>query len=44
MLWRRELYTSSSGDRWFLAWDTGSVRPYILHEPNAASGGLPRQS
>ncbi len=44
MLWRRELYTSSSGDRWFLAWDTGSDRPYILHEPNAASGGLPRQS
>lgn len=27
MLWRRELYTSSSGDRWFLAWDKGVGLP-----------------
>lgn len=43
MLWRRELYTSANGDRWFLTRDTGSDRPYILHEPNTPSGGLPRQ-
>ncbi|WP_204165196.1 hypothetical protein [Methylobacterium radiodurans] len=43
MLWRRELHTSSSGDRWFLARDTAPDRPYILHEPDAASGGLPSQ-
>lgn len=43
MLWRRELYASSNGDRWFLARDTRSDRPYILHEPNKASGGLPQE-
>lgn len=35
----RELYRSSSGDRWQLARDPGSGRVFVLHEPNIASGG-----
>ena len=35
----RELYRSSSGDRWQLARDPDSGRVFILHEPNLASGG-----
>jgi hypothetical protein len=35
----RELYASSSGDRWFLARDPASGRVFVRHEPNAASGG-----
>ncbi|KAA5612283.1 hypothetical protein F1189_10295 [Rhodovastum atsumiense] len=39
MVCTRELYESSSGDRWLLvsAPDTGRV--FVRHEPNAASGG-----
>jgi hypothetical protein len=36
---KRELYSSSNGDRWHLAKDIGAGRVFILHEPNAASGG-----
>jgi hypothetical protein len=36
---RRELYTSSNGDRWYLAKDLAADRVFIMHEPNAASGG-----
>lgn len=35
----RELYRSSSGDRWQLARDPVSGRVFVLHEPNLASGG-----
>jgi hypothetical protein len=35
----RELYRSSSGDRWRLARDPDSGRVFVLHEPNLASGG-----
>lgn len=36
----RELYRSSNGDRWLLACDPSTKHGYVLHEPNAASGGL----
>jgi hypothetical protein len=39
----RELYRSSSGDRWCLARDPDSGRVFILHEPNLASGGRTSQ-
>jgi hypothetical protein len=35
----REIYTSSSGDRWFLAHDPESDRVYIKHVANTPSGG-----
>ena len=35
----RELYSSSNGDRWFLAQESRSGRVFIKHEPNVASGG-----
>jgi hypothetical protein len=35
----REIYSSSNGDRWFLAYDLGSGRVFIKHEANAPSGG-----
>ncbi|SER23271.1 hypothetical protein SAMN05216548_113123 [Faunimonas pinastri] len=35
----RELYRSSSGDRWLLAKESSSNRAYIRHEGNASSGG-----
>jgi len=35
----RELYRSSSGDRWQLAREPDSGRVFVLHEPNVASGG-----
>jgi len=35
----RELYNSPNGDRWYLARDPGSEQVFIMHEPNAASGG-----
>ena len=40
---RRLLYTSSSGDRWFLC-RNGDEQIFVMHEPNAASGGKPSQS
>jgi hypothetical protein len=36
---RRELYSSSNGDRWSLARDLEADRVFVIHEPNAASGG-----
>jgi hypothetical protein len=35
----RELYRSSSGDRWRLARDSGSGHVFVIHEPNLPSGG-----
>jgi hypothetical protein len=35
----RELYRSSSGDRWQLAREPDSGRVFVVHEPNVASGG-----
>lgn len=35
----RELYTSSSGDRWLLARDMTWGRVFVRHEANPASGG-----
>ena len=35
----RELYRSSSGDRWQLAREDRSGRVFIIHEPNIPSGG-----
>jgi hypothetical protein len=40
---RRLLYTSSSGDEWFLCRNAdGQI--FVSHEPNSASGGKPSQS
>jgi hypothetical protein len=39
----RELYRSANGDRWSLLRDETSSRPYILHQPNQASGGRESQ-
>jgi len=36
---RRELYSSSNGDRWFLVRDADSGDVFVRHEPNAPSGG-----
>lgn len=35
----RDLYSSSNGDRWYLAHEPRSGRVFIEHRPNAASGG-----
>ncbi|MDR7037807.1 hypothetical protein J2X36_002558 [Methylobacterium sp. BE186] len=43
MIWRRELYASPNGDRWFLVLDDEKGRPFIVHEPNRASGGSPTE-
>jgi hypothetical protein len=40
---RRLLHTSSSGDRWFLC-RNGNGQIFVMHEPNAASGGKSSQS
>lgn len=39
---RRELYRSSNGDAWFLARDA-EERVFVIHEPNAPSGGRASQ-
>jgi hypothetical protein len=36
---RRELYRSPSGDSWFLGREPTDGRAFILHQPNAPSGG-----
>ncbi len=41
MIPKRELYASPNGDRWSLCRDTTTGRPFVLHEPNQPSGGLP---
>ena len=36
---RRELYRSASGDAWFLGREPTNGRAFIIHQPNAPSGG-----
>lgn len=36
---RRELYRSPNGDTWFLAREPSDGRAFIIHQPNAPSGG-----
>lgn len=36
---RRELYRSPNGDAWFLGREPASGHAFILHQPNAPSGG-----
>lgn len=35
----RLLYSSASGDRWYLARSAGSSHVFVRHEPNRQSGG-----
>jgi hypothetical protein len=37
---RRELYRSPNGDTWFLGREPTSGHAFIIHQPNAPSGGL----
>jgi hypothetical protein len=39
MLERRELYRSPNGDSWFLGREPTNGRAFIIHQPNAPSGG-----
>jgi hypothetical protein len=36
---RRELYRSPNGDSWFLGREPTNGRAFIIHQPNAPSGG-----
>jgi hypothetical protein len=36
---RRELYRSPNGDAWFLAREPTTGEAFIIHQPNAPSGG-----
>jgi len=36
---RRELYRSPTGDCWFLGREPTNGRAFIIHQPNAPSGG-----
>jgi hypothetical protein len=36
---RRELYRSPNGDCWYLARDPTNERAFVIHQPNAPSGG-----
>ena len=36
---RRELYRSPNGDSWFLGREPRDGRAFIIHQPNAPSGG-----
>ena len=36
---RRELYRSPDGDAWFLGREPQDGRAFIIHQPNAPSGG-----
>ena len=36
---RRELYRSPNGDCWFLGREPTNGRAFIMHQPNAPSGG-----
>ncbi len=36
---RRELYRSPNGDSWFLGREPTSGYAFIIHQPNAPSGG-----
>ncbi len=35
----KEIYRSPNGDRWLLARDPDTGRPFVRHEPNLPSGG-----
>lgn len=37
----KQLYSSPNGDRWYLARYVDSGRVFVLHVPNAPSGGRP---
>lgn len=36
---RRELYRNPNGDAWFLAREPADGRAFIIHQPNAPTGG-----
>lgn len=36
---RRELYRSPNGDCWFLGREPKNGRAFVIHQPNAPSGG-----
>jgi hypothetical protein len=36
---RRELYRSPNGDCWYLARDSTDEHVFVVHQPNAPSGG-----
>lgn len=36
---RRELYRSPSGDTWYLGREPQNGQAFIIHQPNAPSGG-----
>lgn len=36
---RRELYRSPNGDSWFLGREPTNGRVFVIHQPNAPSGG-----
>jgi hypothetical protein len=36
---RRELYRSPNGDSWFLGREPADGRAFVIHQPNAPSGG-----
>ncbi len=36
---RRELYRSPNGDSWFLGREPQNGRAFVIHQPNAPSGG-----
>ncbi|SFJ73278.1 hypothetical protein [Bradyrhizobium sp. Gha] len=36
---RRELYRSPNGDAWFIAHEPTNGYAFIIHQPNAPSGG-----
>lgn len=36
---RRVLYRSPTGDTWFLAREPASGNAFVIHQPNAPSGG-----
>ena len=36
---RRELYRSPNGDTWYLGREPENGRAFVIHQPNAPSGG-----
>ena len=36
---RRELYRSPNGDSWFLGLEPANGHAFVIHQPNAPSGG-----
>ena len=36
---RRELYRSPNGDTWFLGREPANGHAFVIHQPNAPSGG-----